>query len=79
VGSYAETSTNLVLRIVLALGRCDVTAASSILHVIVLALSDGNLPYKNPGFFVMQKFPLLYFEASQHTFFTHSCKINTLI
>lgn len=78
-GNYAETSTNLVLRIIFVLRRCNVTAASSTLHLTVLAVSGGNLPYKNPGFFVLQKFPLLHFEASRHASFTHSCKINTPI
>lgn len=74
--SYAETSTDLVLRIIFVLGWCNSTDVPSILHLIVLAVSDGNLPNKNPGFFVLQKFQLLHFEASQHTFFTYSCKIN---
>jgi len=74
--SFAEKSTNLVFRIIFALGRRRVTGAQSILHLIVLAVGDGNLPYKNPGFFVLQKFQFFHFEASQYTFFTHSCKIN---
>jgi len=64
-GSFAEASTNLVFRIIFALGRRGVTGARSILHLIVLAVGDGNLPYKNLGFFVLQKFQFLHFEASQ--------------
>jgi hypothetical protein len=52
-GSFAETSTNLVFWIIFALGRCGVTGVRRILHLIVLAVGDGNLPYKNPGFFVL--------------------------
>jgi len=51
--SFAETSTNLVFRIIFVLGRCSVTGARSILQLIVLAVGDGNLPYKNPGFLVL--------------------------
>jgi len=52
-GRFAERSTNLVFRIIFALGRRSVTGARSILHLIVFAVGDGNLPYKNPGFFVL--------------------------
>jgi hypothetical protein len=53
-GGFAETSTNLVFRIIFAVGRRGVTGARRILHLIILAVGDGNLPYKNPGFFVLQ-------------------------